>query len=397
MFNSSRLPPDKSMPSLPIIINDSTLRDGEQAPGVAFTEQEKVAIAIALEQAGVDEIEAGIPAMGEGEINAIAAVGQALGTTIPIAWCRMTKPDVDAALRTGLKHVNLSIPLSDCHIRAKFNTDRADMLARIRTVVPYALGHGLQVSVGGEDASRADIDFVYEAVRAIAQAGAHKFRFADTLGVLDPFRVCAIFERLRSETDIGLEFHGHDDLGLATANTLAAIRGGATHASVCVLGLGERAGNAALEEVVAALVHVTDRVTRVDLSCLPALAELVAAAAGRLIPPCKPIVGSTVFTHESGLHVHGLLKDPATYEALSPTRFGRKRQFVLGKHSGTAAVVDALQALHLATDERCTRLVLAQVQAHASRTKRAVHTSELLEFYARVNLADSGASSPWPI
>jgi homocitrate synthase NifV len=374
--------------SLPVFINDSTLRDGEQTPGVVFTPEEKVSIALALEAAGVDEIESGIPAMGDAEIEAIAAVGRALTTAVPIAWGRMTKADVDAAVRTGLKSVNLSVPLSDCQIRAKFNTDRADVLRRIRDVVPYALDRGLQVAVGGEDSSRAALDFVCEAILTAEAAGAHRFRFADTLGVLEPFGTYAIFHRLWAETDMELEFHGHDDLGLATANTLAAIHGGATHASVCVLGLGERAGNAALEEVVAALAHVSDVKTGVDMARLPALADLVSAAAGRVIPPGKPIVGSAVFTHESGIHVHGLLKDPHTYEALSPSSFGRQRHFVLGKHSGAAAVCDALHSLGLAADDRHTRLVLAQVREYASKTKLAIGTNQLLEFYA-----NAGASS----
>ena len=372
---------------LQIVINDSTLRDGEQTPGVVFTPEEKVSIALALEAAGVDEIEAGIPAMGEAEIESIAAVGQALHRSVAIAWGRMTKSDVDAAVRTGLTRVNLSVPLSDCQIRAKFNTSRADVLQRIRNIVPYALDRGLQVAVGGEDSSRADLDFICETILVAEDAGAHRFRFADTLGVLDPFGTYAIFRRMWAETDMELEFHGHDDLGLATANTLAAVHGGATHASVCVLGLGERAGNAALEEVVAALAHVSDLKTGVSMSHLPALADLVASAARRPIPPGKPIVGSAVFTHESGIHVHGLLKNPATYEGISPGVFGRQRQFVLGKHSGTASIVNALHSLGLAADEQRTRLVLAQVRDHASKTKESVSTNQLLEFYAKVSVA----------
>jgi len=370
-----------------IVINDSTLRDGEQTPGVVFTPEEKASIALALEAAGVDEIEAGIPAMGEAEIESIAAVGQALHRSVAIAWGRMTKSDVDAAVRTGLTRVNLSVPLSDCQIRAKFNTSRADVLQRIRNIVPYALDRGLQVAVGGEDSSRADLDFICETILVAEDAGAHRFRFADTLGVLDPFGTYAIFRRMWAETDMELEFHGHDDLGLATANTLAAVHGGATHASVCVLGLGERAGNAALEEVVAALAHVSDLKTGVSMSHLPALADLVASAARRPIPPGKPIVGSAVFTHESGIHVHGLLKNPATYEGISPGVFGRQRQFVLGKHSGTASIVNALHSLGLAADEQRTRLVLAQVRDHASKTKESVSTNQLLEFYAKVSVA----------
>jgi homocitrate synthase NifV len=370
-----------------IVINDSTLRDGEQTPGVVFTPEEKASIALALEAAGVDEIEAGIPAMGEAEIESIAAVGQALHRSVAIAWGRMTKSDVDAAVRTGLTRVNLSVPLSDCQIRAKFNTSRADVLQRIRNIVPYALDRGLQVAVGGEDSSRADLDFICETILVAEDAGAHRFRFADTLGVLDPFGTYAIFRRMWAETDMELEFHGHDDLGLATANTLAAVHGGATHASVCVLGLGERAGNAALEEVVAALAHLSDLKTGVSMSHLPALADLVASAARRPIPPGKPIVGSAVFTHESGIHVHGLLKNPATYEGISPGVFGRQRQFVLGKHSGTASIVNALHSLGLAADEQRTRLVLAQVRDHASKTKESVSTNQLLEFYAKVSVA----------
>jgi homocitrate synthase NifV len=183
-----------------------------------------------------------------------------------------------------------------------------------------------------------------------------------------------------------LEFHGHDDLGLATANTLAAVQAGATHASVCVLGLGERAGNAALEEVVAALALIYFRKTAVDLSRLGGLADMVAAAAKRPIPADKSIVGGAAFTHESGIHVSALLKDPETYEAVSPSRFGRERKFVLGKHSGTAGVTNALRYLGLTVDENNVGLILDQVRSHATKTKRAVGPVELRQFHANVNL-----------
>jgi homocitrate synthase NifV len=380
--------------SVKIVINDSTLRDGEQAPGVAFTFEEKLAIALALERAGVDEIEAGTPAMGPREIEEMAAIGVMLSKAVPIAWCRMTRADVDAARKTGLTRVNLSVPISDIQIHAKLKADRAQVLARIHDVVSYARDCGLAVAMGGEDSGRADLGFLIIAAEAAARAGAHRFRFADTLGSMEPFGVHEVFRALRAALPLELEFHGHDDLGLATANTLAAIRGGATHASVCILGLGERAGNAALEEVVAGLNCFSENKSSVDLAQLPRLAELVAAASRRSIPSGKSIVGASAFTHESGIHVDGLMKDPRTYEELSPQTFGRDRTIVLGKHSGTASVAGALHSLGLSANELQMRLLLKQIQERSMQSKRVVSMDELLEFYVQLDEAKNCNNLP---
>ena len=370
--------------SLTVSVNDTTLRDGEQAPGVSFSVEEKIAIARALESAGVDEIEAGTPAMGAAEIESIAQVVRAVRRVRVTAWGRMTESDVEAAAATGVKAVNLSTPVSDRQIKAKFGTDRADVLTRLDRIVRMARDQGMIVSVGGEDSSRADLDFVLSVVDVAERAGAWRYRYADTLGVLGPLECYGVFRKLCAETDMALEFHGHNDVGMATANTVAAIQGGATDASVSVLGLGERAGNAALEQVASALSLLGGYNTKIVPTKLLSLADLVAQAARHPIPVSKPIVGAQVFTHESGIHVSGLLRDPGTYEALAPADFGRERRIVLGKHSGMAALNYALDLLGVEADALQKQAILDGVRSRAITVKRAIDMVELQELSRQV-------------
>jgi homocitrate synthase NifV len=370
-----------------IIVNDSTLRDGEQAPGVAFTAAEKFQIARALVAAGVDEIEAGTPAMGAEDIEAIAEISRIAGPGRTVAWGRMTEHDVDAACRSGAACVNLSVPVSERQIRAKYRGGTSEVLARIAQVVPHARDRGLRVFVGGEDSSRGDAEFLLRVVHAAEAAGAEKFRFADTVGVLDPFCTDATFRRLRAATSMNLEFHGHDDLGLATANTLGAVRGGATHVSVCVTGLGERAGNAALEQVAVALPLQLQRDTCIVFGQLTSLAGVVARAAKRPVGPARPIVGDAVFSHESGLHVSSLLRDPRTYEALDPTVFGRQRRLTLGRHSGLSAIRHALGEIGQSADEARLGQLLTLVKQFAVREKRSVGSDEFAFLVEQANAA----------
>ncbi len=379
-----------------IVLNDTTLRDGEQAPGVAFTVAEKVAIARVLAAAGVAEIEAGTPAMGAEEVAAVNAI---VREGLPIrasAWCRMVRSDVDAAVASGVGIVNLSVPVSDIQLAAKFGRGRGHARELVGKVVPYALDRGLEVAVGCEDASRADMDFLVEIAEAAAVAGARRIRFADTLGVLDPFTTFARIERLRAACDLEIEIHAHDDLGLATANTLAALKAGARHASVTVVGLGERAGNAPLEEVAVAVDALYGIASGVDLRRLTEIAQIVARAAGRVIPEAKAIVGAAVFTHESGIHVDGLLKNRDCYQALDPAKLGRSHRMVLGKHSGLRAVVTALQDQGLDVSPERAMAILAQVKAYAQRTKGAVPTAELMSFYRQTDEASRTGASRWP-
>ncbi len=368
-------------PARRIALNDTTLRDGEQTPGVAFTLAEKIAIAEAIAAAGVAELEAGTPAMDGEEVEALRAIaGLELGVRV-MAWCRMTKADIAAARRAGVGAVNLSIPASDRLLRAKLGVTREEALRRVRELVPFALDAGFEVAVGAEDASRADVDHLLRLADAAAEAGAFRLRLADTVGALDPFATHALVARVAGASDLPIEFHGHDDYGLATANSLAAARAGATHLSVTVGGLGERAGNAPLEEVAAALECLHGVATGVDLAQLSGLAAMVAKAARRSVPAGKAIVGGDVFSHESGVHVAGLLADPESYRGPDPALFGRRHRFVVGKHSGAKALAHALGESGIGLSAETAPLLVARVRRRATQSKSAISSGELARLH----------------
>lgn len=366
------------------LINDTTLRDGEQAAGVAFTPLEKCEIAAALAQAGVPEMEIGIPGMGEAELAQIELIADLRLPARLMVWARMCEHDLRAALCCAVDLLNLSIPVSDLQITRKLGRSRAWVLQQIAHYVAAGREAGYAVSVGMEDASRADPAFLREAAQMAERAGAERVRFADTLGVLDPFGTYERIAQLRAAVDLDIEIHAHDDLGLATANTLAALRAGATHANTTVNGIGERAGNAALEEIVMGLRHLHGADLGVDTRQLPVISALVARASGRRVAPGKSIVGEAVFTHESGLHVDGILKDPRNYQPFDPAELGRTHRTVLGKHSGSHAVKSAFAQLGLSVDEQQAGAVLLRVRAHATHYKRAPSDEELRGFFLEV-------------
>lgn len=370
------------MPTRRLHLIDTTLRDGEQAAGVVFTRTDKVAIARELVAAGVPELEAGIPAMGPEAQDDLRAVIDTIGAGRVLAWCRANCDDLAAAQACGATRVHVSFPVSDLHLRT-WGKDQAWVLRAVRRLVAEAAGRFSFVSVGAQDATRADFGFLKEFAATVARTAARRLRLADTVGVAHPARLRREVAALRRVAPgLALEIHAHDDLGLATANTLAAFEGGAAAASVTVNGLGERAGNAALEQVVMALqvAHGVDCGVRTEK--LAYLSALVARASGRTLAPERPVVGAAAFRHESGLHCAGLLKDARTYEPFAPEMVGRRREpFAVGWKSGAAALGAALRAAGVVADEATVRGLLPAVRRRARELRRTLNPAELLALH----------------
>ena len=362
----------------PIQINDTTLRDGEQAAGVAFTVAEKVAFASFMSQIGVQELEVGIPAMGGAEADAIRSITHLHLKAQITSWNRALQADIDASLACGVQRVHISVPVSDRQIAVKFRGDKQQVFDCLQNTIQYARDRALFVSVGGEDASRADPNFLHEVAITAQNLGASRFRFCDTVGILDPLTTHSQVQQLVKQLTIPVEMHTHNDLGMATANALAGIQAGATSVNTTVNGFGERAGNAALEEVVMALKQIYGIKTGIDTCQFKALSEFVVKATGYDVPPWKAVVGKNAFAHEAGIHGHGVLQDPTTYEPFTPEEVGCERNLVIGKHSGKHLVVNFLQQQGITLSSEEARSLLETIRDLSVQLKRNLTSDELL-------------------
>jgi isopropylmalate/citramalate/homocitrate synthase-like protein len=351
-------------------IFDTTLRDGEQTPGVSLSPEQKLSIARQLDKLRVDTIEAGMPVVSEGEKSAVRMIANEGLQAEICALARCVREDIDAAIDCGVDCVHVFIATSDIHLKHKLKMTREEALESAVRHVEYAKKHGLTVEFSAEDATRSDLSFLKRVYKAVEEAGADRINIPDTVGVVIPRVMYRIVGEIKSTARVPISVHCHNDLGLAVANSLAGVEAGAEQIHVTVNGLGERAGNASLEEVVLSLRMFYGIKPRVRTKLLVETSELVERLTGIHVPPNKPIVGENAFTHESGIHVHGVLEFPATYEPLSPELVGHRRRVVLGKHAGSRSVRACLRDLGIRPTAEQLREITRKVKELGDKGKR---------------------------
>jgi 2-isopropylmalate synthase len=364
-------------PDSKVRIFDTTLRDGEQTPGVSITPEQKVQIAIKLDELGIDAIEAGFPVVSHGETVAIKNITkQGLKAEI-CGLARAVKSDLDAAINCDLQYVHVFIATSDIHMQFKLRMNRQQVMEKAVWAVEYAKKHGVQVEFSAEDATRSDRAFLNQVFTAVANVGVDRLDIPDTVGYATPQYIELLVKDVKAMTRLPISMHCHDDFGLAVANSISGINAGADCAHVTINGLGERAGNASLEEFVMALQCLYGRKHNVKTELLYETSVFVSNTMGIIVQPNKAIIGENAFGHESGIHTHGIINNPLTYEPISPELVGRKRWMQAGKHAGAHGIKAMLESFGITPTEK-ELYDIVEKQKNLADKGKSITTAELL-------------------
>jgi homocitrate synthase NifV len=364
-----------------INIIDTTLRNGEQTAGVVFSKHEKLRIVGLLDEIGIPEVEIGTPSLGLVEREIIKEIVQMKPNCKLFAYCEAKPENIEYVAECGVKNVIINISTSDVHIDKKYNKNRTWVINTLRATIRAAKSKNLNFIISVEDATRTDLEFLLKILHIAKKKGALRFRICDTVSKLDPFRTFLYINTISSATNFPLEVYNHNDFGMATANGMAAIRGGASSLVVTVNGLGEGTGNAALEEIVMALRYIENLELGITTSKFREISEYVAKASARAIPVWKAIVGTNVFAHESGIHADGVLKNPKNYEVFRPGEVGLTRQLVVGKHSGSHTILHKFKEFDIELTDKESNEILTLARAMAVDLKRSLFDKELMYVY----------------
>ncbi len=366
-----------------IRVLDTTLRDGEQTPGVSLTPDEKLEIAEALDKLGVDVIEAGFPITSKGEQDGVRRIAKAGLKAEVSGLARAEKVDIDTAINCGVNGVHVFLASSDIHLQHKLHLTREQMVKQSVEAVRYAKSFGVKVEFSAEDATRTEIPFFKEVVKAVSEAGIDRFDIPDTVGVATPQRMAEYVQAARSVSGVMIAVHCHNDYGLAVANSLAGVVAGAGQAHLTINGIGERSGNTSLEEFVMGCTNLYRLKTNINYSMLYETSRLVSRLTGVVIQPNKAIVGDNAFGHESGIHTHGILSNPSTYEPFDPSMVGRARWLQAGKHAGRHGIAYQLRGMGLKPKEDSLRLIVEKVKEMGDQG-RSITDSDLYQLATQI-------------
>ncbi|MDO5822192.1 homocitrate synthase family protein [Methanosphaera sp.] len=368
-----------------INIYDTTLRDGEQTPGVCFSLEEKLEIAHKLDELGIPQIEAGFPIVSENEKQTVKTIAnEGLDAQI-ICLTRTKKEDIDAALDADVDGIITFMGLSDLHLEVKINKPRDVVNQICMDAIDYGKDHGLFVAFSAEDATRTELPKLLDVYKQAQDHGADRIHIADTTGSINPYATQYLVKNIKKEIDAEIALHCHNDFGFAVANSIAGLFEGATAISTTVNGIGERAGNASLEELIMSLKLLYNKDLGFKTEVIYELSQLVSKYSKIPISDSKAIVGNNVFRHESGIHVDAIVKNPLAYEPFIPEMIGTKRQIVLGKHSGKSAVIEKLDTLNIKVDDTQLSQIVSLVKQERERGEE-ITNNKFDEILEKVNI-----------